>query len=220
MSESRIGSTSWNGSAVHVEDVGAGAGVVLLHSSGMSGDQWRRTAEGLRQGGARTIVPDFLGSGRSAPWPEGKPFQFQNDVDVTVGLLRQVGEPVHLVGHSYGGFIALQAALREPARVLSMALYDPVAFGVLDPEADADALEDRSRLAFDWGETPAEHEAWPESALSTTGAGHGTRGPGCAVGASAPRCSASGGSCTRGRARWSTTARRPRRTDRSRCRPR
>jgi pimeloyl-ACP methyl ester carboxylesterase len=163
MSESRLESTSWNGSAVHVEDAGTGPVALLLHSSGMSGEQWRRTAEGLRQEGMRTIVPDFLGSGRSAAWPEGKPFEFGHDVDVVAGLLREIGQPVHLVGHSYGGFIALQAALREPARVLSMALYDPVAFGVLDPEADADAFAERATLSFHWGETAAEHEAWLQS---------------------------------------------------------
>src|SRR5215468_9234814 len=112
----------WNGFEVHVDDAGGGDAVVLLHSSGMSGAQWRRTAEPLVRGGMRTIVPDLLGSGRSAPWPDGKPFRFELDVEVTGRLLRQIGRPVHLVGHSYGGHIALRAAALAPARVLSLAL--------------------------------------------------------------------------------------------------
>jgi pimeloyl-ACP methyl ester carboxylesterase len=152
----------WGGFPIHVEDNGAGAPVVFLHSSGMSGAQWSRTAEHLGKGGARTIVPDLLGSGRSAPWPDGEAFGFLDDVEVVNQLLARIGRPVHLVGHSYGGFIALRAAALDPARVRSIALYDPVAFGVLEPgvEADAEGLQDLARVHFGWGATDAEREAW------------------------------------------------------------
>jgi pimeloyl-ACP methyl ester carboxylesterase len=152
--------TLWNGFDVHVEDAGEGPPLVLLHSSGMSGDQWRRTTSALLQGGARTIVPDLLGSGRSAPWPEGEPFRFEMDVEVVDRLLRQIGRPVHLVGHSYGGHIALRAAVLDPSRVLSLALYDPVSFGVLDLEGDRDAFAEMSKVETSWGVTPADHVAW------------------------------------------------------------
>src|SRR3569832_2064607 len=132
--------SSWDGFEIHVEDSGTGAPVVLLHSSGMSGDQWRRTTPALLQAGVRAIVPDLLGSGRSAPWPEGKPFQFGLDVEVVGRLLQRVDRPVHLVGHSYGGHIALRAATLAPDRVISLALYDPVSFGVLAPEGDREAF--------------------------------------------------------------------------------
>jgi len=52
---------------------------------------------------------------------------------------------VHLVGHSYGGFLALQLALRRPERVQAIAVFDPVAFGILDDVEDADA---RGQLAL------------------------------------------------------------------------
>jgi pimeloyl-ACP methyl ester carboxylesterase len=126
----------------------------------MSGDQWRRTASVLRHGGARTLVPDLLGSGRSAPWPEDEPFRFELDVEVVDRLLRQVGRPVHLVGHSYGGHVALRAAVLDPSRVLSLALYDPLSFGVLDPEADRDAFAEMSKVETSWGVTAADHAAW------------------------------------------------------------
>jgi pimeloyl-ACP methyl ester carboxylesterase len=163
MSEARIPSIRWNDLEIHVDDAGEGDVVVFLHSSGMSGAQWRRTAEELARGGARTLVPDLLGSGRSTPWPEGRPFRFLDDLEVVDQLLARVGRPVHLVAHSYGGLIALRAAVRDPARVRSLTLYDPVAFGVLEPERDADALADLARLEFRWGESATEHEAWLQS---------------------------------------------------------
>jgi pimeloyl-ACP methyl ester carboxylesterase len=170
--ESRIRSTSFEGSTLHVEDAGEGEPVVLLHSSGMSGAQWRRTAEELVRGGARAIVPDLLGSGRSTPWPEGKPFHFEMDVAAVEQLLSAIGRPVHLVGHSYGGHVALRAATLAPARVISLALYEPVSFGVLDLEGDRDAFAEMTGLEIPWGESASDHEAWLRSFVEYwTGAG-------------------------------------------------
>lgn len=160
MSQSRIASTSWDGFDVHVEDTGEGDPAVFLHSSGLSGAQWRRTIDALSGAGGRAIVPDLLGSGRSAPWPDGKPFRFELDVDVVGRLLQRIGRPVHLVGHSYGGHIALRAATLAPERVLSLALYDPVSFGVLDLDADNEAFAEMSGLERPWGVSEHDHAAW------------------------------------------------------------
>lgn len=163
MNQPRIESMKWGEHRIHVEDAGAGEPVLLLHSSGMSGRQWRRLQERLVNDGLRVIAPDLLGSGRSSPWPEGEPFTFLHDVALVGAVLAQIGEPTHLVGHSYGGFIALRAAAQAPDRARSLALYDPVAFGALDPQRDSDALANLGRLHFEWGTSPADHEAWLEA---------------------------------------------------------
>ncbi len=148
---------------IHVAERGQGDPVVLLHSSGMSGDQWRRTADALLSDGKRVLVPDLLGSGRSPVWPAGQPLDFLDDVAVIDQLLHQlvprVG-PVHLVGHSYGGLIALRVAVLAPERMRSVVVYDPVAFGVLSATTDADALAELSAVGFGWGASTVEHEAW------------------------------------------------------------
>ncbi len=41
------------------------------------------------------------------------------------------GEEVHLIGHSYGGAVAVRAALTYPGRFLSLVLTEPVLFGLL-----------------------------------------------------------------------------------------
>ncbi|HYI12425.1 MAG TPA: alpha/beta hydrolase [Thermoanaerobaculia bacterium] len=118
--------------------------VVLIHSGGFTSRQWRKLAEALAPR-YRVLAPDLLGYGESGPWPDGKPFHFRQDLDFLETLIEAEGEPVHLAGHSYGGFLALQLALRRPELVRSIAAYEPVAFGILDEVEDADA---RSALAL------------------------------------------------------------------------
>jgi pimeloyl-ACP methyl ester carboxylesterase len=143
---------------LYVEDSGGDADrVVLLHSSGLSGRQWRRLADELVKRGARAVVPDLSGHGRSGAWPEPRPFSFRTDVDQIAKLL--ASEPAHVVGHSYGGFIALQAALTVPAQVRSLSLFEPTAFGVLDGR-DGDARAVLMDSDMTWGPSAADHERW------------------------------------------------------------
>jgi pimeloyl-ACP methyl ester carboxylesterase len=117
----------------------------------------------LVERGLRAIVPDLAGHGASPEWPEPAPFTYRFDVERVAGLLESVGSPAHVVGHSYGGLIALLAALAAPTRVRSLAIYDPVAFGTLDGAADGDARKDLERVPPTWDGTAAGRERWLES---------------------------------------------------------
>lgn len=101
--------------------------VLLVHSGGFTSRQWRKLGEALAPE-YRVLAPDLLGYGASGPWPNGEPFHIGQDLEYLQSLL---DVPVHLVGHSYGGFLALQLALARPELVRSIAVYDPVAFGIL-----------------------------------------------------------------------------------------
>jgi len=128
---------------------GAGVPVVLLHSGGFSSRQWRRLGDALAAT-HRVIAPDLLGYGASSRWPQGTPFHFREDIAAVTALLD--GEPpAHVVGHSYGGLLGLQLALAKPGAVRSLSLFEPVAFGVLDTEADAElrATLDLVTLSYD-----------------------------------------------------------------------
>jgi pimeloyl-ACP methyl ester carboxylesterase len=127
---------------------GSGPTVVLLHSGGMSGRQFGKLAA-LLESSYRVVAPDLIGSGGNPPWPDGQPFHFHQDVGAVVELIDAIAgpapAPVHLVGHSYGGLLALTLARLHPGRVRSLALYDPVVFGVL--QADGDTPADATGLA-------------------------------------------------------------------------
>ncbi|HEX4417726.1 MAG TPA: alpha/beta hydrolase [Kofleriaceae bacterium] len=116
---------------------GAGVPVVCLHSGGLSSRQWKRLAAVLAPT-HRVILPDLIGYGATGTWPDREPFHFQLDVDAIVALVRTLDQPAHMVGHSYGGFLAMHVARAVPVR--SLALYEPVTFSVLDPVRDAAAL--------------------------------------------------------------------------------
>lgn len=116
---------------------------ILLHSGGLSGKQWRRAVAELRDA-FFVLVPDGLGMGASPAWPVDVPFHFSQDVDQLLALLRTLAQPAHLVGHSYGGLLALCAARSAPTLVRSLALYEPASFGVLAVAGDpafADVLD-------------------------------------------------------------------------------
>jgi len=131
--------------------------VLLIHSGGFTSRQWRKLAE-LLAPDYRVVAPDLLGYSASDPWPEGKPFHFRQDLDF---LLSKIDAPVHLVGHSYGGFLALQLALARPELVRSIAAYDPVAFGILDEIEDADARAGLTTVKQTWDPDPSGvDEAW------------------------------------------------------------
>ena len=142
-----------------VEEKGDGPPVILLHSSGLSGRQFRRLAATLVERGFQAIVPDLTGHGRSPALVEPEPSSFARDAAWLLELLAARG-PAHLVGHSYGAFVALQAALLAPAAVRSLVLFEPVAFGVLDPAVDALACDELVRANVPWGASALDHDAW------------------------------------------------------------
>lgn len=116
---------------LHVHRWGTHGPLVLcLHSSGLSGFQWKRLADKVA-GDFRFAVPDFLGCGQSPLSPHGLDFRYGEDVEQVVALLDALAEPVILLGHSYGGFIGLKSALQRPQQIRAMAFYEPVMWGGL-----------------------------------------------------------------------------------------
>jgi len=124
-------------------DDGTGVPVICLHSGGLTSRQWKRLGA-LLSPTHRVLAPDLIGYGAAGAWPAGAPFHYQLDVDAIVALARTLGEPAHLVGHSYGGFLAAHVARAIPVR--SLALYEPVTFSVLDRARDADAMAELAAL--------------------------------------------------------------------------
>ena len=130
---------------------GAGSLVLCLHSSTGSQAQWRTLAERLADR-AEVVTPDLHGHGRSPAWPESAPNTLDTDARAVMALVqaqrpRIAQQGLHLVGHSYGGAVALRIALRHPQLVRSLTVYEPVLFGLLGHGEDEPALEEIRDIA-------------------------------------------------------------------------
>lgn len=124
--------------------------IVLLHCSGSSGAQWRTLAP-LLGARYRVMTPDLIGYGAAAPWSGGGGFSLAQEAAAVRGLLGRLDEPAHLVGHSYGGAVALHIARTRPERVRSLTLVEPSAFHLLrnGDATDLAALREIMSVAAD-----------------------------------------------------------------------
>jgi pimeloyl-ACP methyl ester carboxylesterase len=131
-------------------EAGAGEPVLLLHCGAGSSAAWLPVMEHLGDR-FRLLAPDLLGYGRSAPWPRDAVLARGAELGVVKALLDVAGRPmdgrVHLVGHSYGGTVALDAAQRFPGQVASLTLIEPVAFRLLRPADEPDGWREVAALA-------------------------------------------------------------------------
>lgn len=118
----------------YVREAGAGPGVVCLHANASTSAQWRPLMD-LLSCSWHVLAPDCYGSGKSTDWPSRHSIRLDDEVDFIEPVLARAGFPVALVGHSYGAAIAANAALRDPARVRALALYEPTLFSLIDAQA-------------------------------------------------------------------------------------
>lgn len=129
-----------NGTDIFYTDTGGdGPPVILLHSSAASSRQWAALVSELA-GEFRMIATDLIGYGQSAPWAGTGELRLSDEAHMVHDFIDMLGRPAHLVGHSYGGAVALHTALEARENVLSLGLYEPVSFFVLD-EADPALIE-------------------------------------------------------------------------------
>lgn len=104
--------------------------VIALHCSGAGSSQWRRLADALG-GGYELLAPEHHGAESVGHWTGEHPFTLADEAARTLALIDATDRKVHLVGHSYGGGVALHVALARPARIASLSLYEPSAFHLL-----------------------------------------------------------------------------------------
>jgi pimeloyl-ACP methyl ester carboxylesterase len=152
---------------------GGGVAVVFAHPASASGAGWAHQLPAFTAAGLRCVTYDLRGWRRSRPSP-GQPGASERG---TLGgdlaaLVEHLGlERFHLVGAAYGGFAALDYALRWPRRLRSLVLsasqggvedaeYVAVRRRVVRPEIRALPVELRELGPSYRAEDPAGVERW------------------------------------------------------------
>ena len=137
-----------------------GVPVCFVHGNGSSSRFWDETLATLPSR-YRGFAPDLRGFGESEALPVDATRGMRDYADDVASLLDAMGyadggTPVHLVGWSMGGGVAMQLAIDHPERVASLTLVDPMSpFGFGGSKDVAGAL------------------CWPDAA----GSGGGTANP-------------------------------------------
>lgn len=118
----------------------AGPYVVFVHGLFGQGKNWTTIAKGLADA-HRVLLVDLPNHGHS-PWTDR--VHYLDMVEMLAAELENLGEPVTLVGHSMGGKVAMQLALRHPELLRALVVVDiaPVEYPVQggrtdDPDEEA-----------------------------------------------------------------------------------
>lgn len=123
-------------SELYVAQQGSGQPILFVHGSfGFGEETWQEQRPLSSRW--RLLFVDRCGHGRSPD--TGRSDWVEQSEDIA-GLL---GGGAHLVGQSYGGTLALLAALRRPEAVRSLTLVEPNTLGLARDDGDVAALIDR-----------------------------------------------------------------------------
>jgi pimeloyl-ACP methyl ester carboxylesterase len=98
----------------------SGPRVVFVHGLFGQGKNWTTIARGLADEHRVTLV-DLPNHGHS-PWTDR--VHYLDMVEMLAVELEHMGEPVTLVGHSMGGKVAMQLALRRPELLRALVVVD------------------------------------------------------------------------------------------------
>lgn len=136
------------------DEAGGGPPVVLLHAGIADRTMWSEHLEPLAGAGHRAVALDLPGfgearvaAGEQAPW-----------ADVLRTMDELSIERAALVGNSFGGAVALRAAVVAPGRVSGLALISAPA-PALEPSPELQAVWEAEEAALQRGDVEAAVEA-------------------------------------------------------------
>jgi pimeloyl-ACP methyl ester carboxylesterase len=126
---------------VHIgyQQSGAGTPLVLVHGVGGTAARWAPVLPALAQH-FRVYALDRRGRGASGDAPA---YGLEREVEDIVALVDSIGEPVNVLGHSFGAVCTLEAMLHT-SNLHKVVLYEPpvlVAGVTMYPEGLIDQLE-------------------------------------------------------------------------------
>lgn len=117
---------------LHIDytDEGQGQPVILVHSSASGNRQWRALTEDLKDR-YRVLAVNMYGYGKTTVWPGSGSQSLYAQAQLVLALCEQLQGPIHLVGHSFGGAVALRAAMLLGPKVERLVVFEPNPFHLI-----------------------------------------------------------------------------------------
>ncbi|MDA7592968.1 alpha/beta hydrolase [Rhodobacteraceae bacterium] len=146
---------------VDVFEDGHGSAVLLIHSTVAGNKQWRKLVEYLSPN-YRVLAPNLFGYGTTPEWSKNRHQTLIDQVDLLADFFEQ-NESISIVGHSFGGSVAMMAAKKYPAKIKKLILIEPNPFYLLKHHSDHDSYQEALNLR-DIIKTNAYKETWGQAA--------------------------------------------------------
>ncbi len=126
-------------------EAGSGPKVILVHSSVAGARQWGALMSGLSDR-FHFVAVNLFGYGATEAWPDSDTQTLANQAQLLEHFLPEDGEKVSIVGHSYGGSVAMKAAALFKDHVERLVLIEPNPFYLLKQHGRDEAFEEATRL--------------------------------------------------------------------------
>ncbi|WP_296431906.1 alpha/beta hydrolase [Yoonia sp.] len=126
-------------------EAGSGEKVILVHSSVAGAKQWRSLMDALA-GDFHVIAINLFGYGKTRAWDDGNLQRLEDQARLIEPFLPTAGNQISIVGHSFGGSVAMKAAALFKDQMNRLVLIEPNPFYLLSKYGRMEAYEEAVSL--------------------------------------------------------------------------
>jgi pimeloyl-ACP methyl ester carboxylesterase len=149
-----------NGRPVDYSERGTGPCLVFVPGSFSTMAAWRPISE-LLADRFRIVATSLMGFGGTEERRTPDGLTVDRQAEAVEAVVARAGEPVHLVGHSWGGSVALAVALRRNVRLASLTLAEGNPVDILKQSGEGDLYDSVRQMseAYIKAYSTGEHDA-------------------------------------------------------------
>lgn len=141
-----------NGRSIEYIEQGIGPPVLFIPGSFSTPAAWAGIQASLPKN-YRFISTSLCGYGLTDELRSSDNVGIENLVRVIEKVARRIGEPVHLVGHSFGGIVAFASALSGTIDVLSISTFEATPAAILEDRGHSRLYKEMKRISSAFAES-------------------------------------------------------------------